>query len=501
MSFDRKKKFVLNTITSVLNQILLLISGFLLPRAMLFVYGSEVNGLVSSISQFLGFISFMQAGVGAVVQAALYKPLADNDWIEVSKIYTSAQKFFRCIAVIFLFYTLLVAALFPFITDTPFNSGYVFLLVIAVSINLFFQYYFGLSNSLLLNADQKGYVSLCYQFIATLLNVIVSMIMIYSEASVLNVKLVGNIVCLIAPLGMYFYVSKNYRINSKMVYTEEPIKNKWSGFGQHISAVVTDNTDVIVLTLFSSLSNVSVYSVYHMIVSALRLFIVSLSNGIQSLFGNMLANNEHQQIKILFDRFEMAFAYLTTFLFSCAMCLSVNFVKVYTRNVTDANYVQPLFEVLISIAFAIFCYRTIYYTLIKAAGQFKETQIPAVIEAVLNILVSIIAVRNLGLVGVAVGTIVAAVFRTVHCAWYISKNIIMRPLFLFWKNMAANSVVYILTYLLTVNIPMRNETYISWLSLALLVSLVNFAILTLVYCLAYRGEFFALLRALVHKFR
>lgn len=72
----RKKKLLYNTITSFANQFITIICGFILPRLLLTTYGSEVNGLVSSITQFLSVISFMQLGVGAVIQSTLYEPLA-----------------------------------------------------------------------------------------------------------------------------------------------------------------------------------------------------------------------------------------------------------------------------------------------------------------------------------------------------------------------------------------------------------------------------------------
>ncbi|CVH76433.1 hypothetical protein BN3662_01570 [Clostridiales bacterium CHKCI006] len=401
---SRKKKFILNTIASLINQLLLIISGFLLPSAMLSAYGSEVNGLVSSISQFLGFISFMQAGVGVVVQAALYKPLSSNNYQKVSQIYVSAQKFFRMIAIIFVAYTVLLAFVYPYFTDTPFTNQYIAFLVFAISINLFAQYYFGLTNSLLLQADQKAYVSLTFQSLSIILNVIVSLVLIYSGFTVLSVKLVSNILCLVSPIGVFLYVRKKYEINRRIKYSEEPIKQKWSGFSQHISAVIVDNTDVIILTLFSSLQNVSVYYVYYIVVNSLRVLLVSLTNGIQSLFGDMLARNEISKLSFIFSKFEIVFSYITTFLYTCTLCLIVNFVKVYTKSVNDVNYDVPVFAALITLAFALFCYRTIYYSLIKAAGHFKETQFGATLEAVLNVSISIIFVTHWGLVGVAIGT-------------------------------------------------------------------------------------------------
>ena len=63
----RRKKLLFNTGTALLSQLVTLISGFILPRLIIGQYGSEVNGLVSSITQFLAFFSMMEMGVGAVV--------------------------------------------------------------------------------------------------------------------------------------------------------------------------------------------------------------------------------------------------------------------------------------------------------------------------------------------------------------------------------------------------------------------------------------------------
>ena len=63
----RKTKLLLNTSTSFIYQLTVIACGFILPKLFLTYYGSEVNGLVSSITQFLGFIALCECGVGAVV--------------------------------------------------------------------------------------------------------------------------------------------------------------------------------------------------------------------------------------------------------------------------------------------------------------------------------------------------------------------------------------------------------------------------------------------------
>lgn len=101
---QRKKRLIYNTISSLMFQIATIVCGFILPRLILKAYGSEVNGLVNSIMQFLAIISFLELGVGVVVEATLYKPLADKDSNKVSMIIASANKFFSKIGFILIFY-------------------------------------------------------------------------------------------------------------------------------------------------------------------------------------------------------------------------------------------------------------------------------------------------------------------------------------------------------------------------------------------------------------
>ena len=68
-----------NSITSLVYQLTLMIGGFILPNLILKRYGSVVNGMINSITQFLGIISFLEMGVGSVVTSTLYKPLYENN--------------------------------------------------------------------------------------------------------------------------------------------------------------------------------------------------------------------------------------------------------------------------------------------------------------------------------------------------------------------------------------------------------------------------------------
>lgn len=399
---ERKKRLALNTSTSLFYQIVMIICGFILPRLILESFGSEVNGLVNSITQFLTIISFLELGVGAVIQSSLYKPLAEKDSDQISRVLVSGQKFFTKLARILLIYVVILMVAYPFIANQKFGFVYTATMIGVISISSFAQYYFGVINSILLTADQKGYVSYITQTITLLMNTAACFILIKIGASIHLVKLVTSMIYVIRPLVLAIYTRKHYNLNWKITYTKEPIKQKWNGVAQHVSAVVLDGTDNIVLTIFSNLKDVSIYSVYSIVTSGVKQLFMSMTNGIQALIGDMWAKQEVEELNVFFSWVEWILHTGTILIFGITSALIIPFIQVYTKGVSDVNYIQPLFAILIVVANAGHCLRLPYNIMILAGGHYQQTQSNYIIAAILNISISVIAVKRFGLVGVAV---------------------------------------------------------------------------------------------------
>ena len=79
--------------------------------------------------------------------------------------------------------------------------------------------------------------------------------------------------------------------------------------------------------------------------------------------------------------------------------------------------------------------------MVSAAGHYKETKAGAIGEDAINLGLSLLLVKPLGLVGVALGTVVAMSFRTLYNVWYLSKNILHRSVWSFVLKLACNLVV------------------------------------------------------------
>lgn len=492
---DRSKKLTLNTVTSLLLQIITVICGFILPRLILCTFGSDVNGLVNSITQFLGVITLLDLGVGAVVQSSLYKPLAENDKDSISKIYVSAHRFFKRLATILVVYVSILVFVYPLIVNKKFSFLFTAALIGAISINTFSQYYFGIVNSLLLSADQKGYIQYTAQIVVLVINTIACAVLIKIGTSIQVVKLTTSIIFLFRPLYLFFYVKNHYDIDKKTMYTEEPIKQKWNGIAQHFASYILGGTDNIVLTLFSTLANVSIYSVYNIVMIGVKNALLSMTNGFQSLMGEMIAKKEKEKLYSFYGYVEWILHTGTTLVFGCTGVLIVSFVKVYTKSIDDANYIQPLFAVLIVIANAGHCLRLPYNILILSAGHYKQTQSNYIIAMILNIVISIATVKFFGLVGVAIGTLVAMAYQTVWMAWYDSKNIINWPFKNFIKQVLIDTLTVLIASLATFKIPMLSVSYGSFFIRAIIV----FSCWLVIVC-AINSIFYAeKMKKLIHK--
>lgn len=489
----RKTKLMLNSASSLLYQLITLACGFILPRFFLKYYGSEVNGLVSSITQFLGFITLAECGVGAVVQSTLYKPLADNDITSISKIVLSSERFFKRIAYILIGYTAVLMIVYPFITIDSFDYLYTLTLIFVIAISTFAQYYIGMTYRLLLTADQLGFIQYTVNAVSLILNTVLCIVLIVNGASVQIVKLTSSLIFIVQPVLIAVIAKRRYKIRRDIQLTEEPIKQKWNGLAQHIAAVVLGNTDTVVLTLLSTLENVSVYAVYHMIVNGVKQIMVSFIDGVQAMLGNMLAKNETEELNKSFDRVEWIVHTAVTLVFVITAVMIVPFVRIYTADITDANYIVPTFAYLITLAHASYCLRLPYNIMVLAAGHYKQTQWSAIIEAVINIAVSVVLVFYFGLIGVAIGTFIAMMYRTVYLANYLRKNIIYRKLRHFIKHVIVDALgaaaLLVLVHAFPKFYSMQDVNYFAWIILAIKVGVTALIVVMTVNILCYGKNF------------
>ena len=486
----RSKRAIKNIIISVLLQIITLICGFIVPKLLISSFGSNVNGLVSSITQFLAYITLLESGMGAVVKSALYKPLSEKNNEKISNILYATERFFKKVAIIFLAYIIVLCIIFPIIVHAEFSSIFTISLIIIIAISIFAEYYFGMTYRLFLKANQEAYVVSYIQIITTVINAIAVVILVKVGVSIQIVKLTSAIIFIMRPIAQNIYVKRKYKLNIKKADRSYKLEQKWNGLSQHIAAVIHDNTDIAVLTIFSNFAEVSVYSVYALIIKGIKNLVDSLMGGMDAAFGDMIAKNEIKTLNESFKSYELFYYTIITIIFICTIVLITPFVSVYTSGISDVNYIRPLFGFLIVISEFIFAIRIPYNTLALSAGHFKQTMKGAWVEAVTNIIISIILVYKFGIVGVAIGTLVAMLIRTSEFIYYSSKKILYRSIWysIKWILIIVANMIIVLTINNLIKPYFVINSYMSWIKYAICIGTIATLIVLVNDIIFHRSE-------------
>lgn len=438
-----------NILCSLSLQFVTILSGFVVPKIILSYFGSEVNGLISSINQFLNYIQLLEGGLSGVILAALYKPLAENDQNKVSSVINATQSFFKKIALIFVFYMIGVAFIYPLFIKTGFNYLYCVSLIIVLGSHLFVQYFFSLSLKLLLNADRKVYVVSLTQIVIVTLNMFAVIIFAKLFSDILLIKIASATIFLIQPLVYGYYVKKYYRIDKSIPSDNDALSQRWAGFGINLAYFIHTNTDVIILTLFSTLTEVSVYAVYLMVVNALKNLVMSISQAITPSLGKSIVSDDKYVANSKFDLYELALYLITTIIFTCGAFMITPFIRIYTSDIHDANYEQYIFGYLLILAEMIYCFRDPYVSVSYVAGHFKQVTKYAMLEVVINLVISLSLVHRLGIIGVAIGTLISMLVRGIAHVFYLKNNILKRSPLIALKRFLVFSLITFISLIIS----------------------------------------------------
>lgn len=486
----RRKNAIINIISSVVLQLITIICGFIVPKLIISNFGSNVNGLVQSITQFLAYITLLESGFGPVVKSVLYKPIANKDKRTIENILKTSEKFFRKIAYIFLIYILILCIVFTIIVNGEFSNIFTISLVLIIAISTFAEYYFGMTYKLYIYAEQKKYVISAIQIGTIILNTLVIIILIHFGANIQIVKLASCFIFVLRPIIQNIYVKKKYKINLKHAKDDYKIEQKWEGLAQHIAYVVHKNTDIVILTLCSRLADVSVYSVYLIVINAIKNITSSFIGGLDATLGDMLAKGEQNKLNKAFKTYEGYYMTLSTIIFSSTMFVIIPFVSLYTKGITDANYIVPNFAIIMVLAEFVWAIRQPYNDLIKVAGHFKETRVGAWIEAISNIVISLILVWKMGFVGVAIGTLFAMTIRAIEFMYHCSKYILNRSIWYSFKRLVVIALeVGALALIVNVLLPKAEVlTYQAWILQAIEITSISAVLVITTNCLLYRDN-------------
>lgn len=429
-SDSRTTKFIKNTVSTGVYQAAVVLTGFLIPRILLTCYGSEVNGLVSSVTQFVSYFNLVEAGLSAAAVYSLYKPLAEKKQQDVSAIVTAARNFYLQAGWIFISLVALLAVVYPLlIRTTALSSVSIGLLVLIIGVNSALEFFTLAKYRALLTADQKTYVISWASFVYQVLNTLIIYLLAKHGLGIVLVRFAAIFALIVRTAILILYVRKDYPY---LDYSAKPNKSalskKWDALYLQILGVIHTGAPTILLTIIcKDLKVVSVYAIFNMVMQGLNSLLSIFIGSLSASFGDVIARNQKSVLQTSYNQFELAYYALITVVYSVAFIMIMPFIRLYTLNVTDTVYNVPLYGFLFTLNGLLYSLKNPQGMLVISAGLYKETKTQVTIQGGIAVVGGIVLGYYYGITGVMIASIASNLYRDVDLLFFIPKFVTDLP--------------------------------------------------------------------------
>lgn len=461
------RKGVKNIVYSILGQAITMILGIVIPRLVIVSYGSEVNGLLTSVSQVIGYLALLEAGVGAAALQALYRPISDDNHDGINAIISATHRYYRRTGIIYFALTVVMSFVYPLVIKAELDYWFMAVIILICGIPNVINYFFQGKLKIFLNAVGDNYILTNLSTITSVGASLAKIGLLLLGVNVIAVQAIYCVISLVQMIFIYAYVKRKYPwINVKVEPDNEALTQKNSTLIHQVCGLVMNGTDVVVISIFCSLASASIYATYNMIYVLIFGILTSITNGIAFIIGDAYCKDQTRFNRIM-EVYEAYFAGVVSAFMCTTYILITPFISLYTTR-ADLNYTDEYLPVLFSVLYIMNSLRYSSSAAIVAAGHFKQTQHHAIIESVINLSVSVVSVIALnfigcGIYGVLLGTIVALIYRNIVSIGYSNKHILQKKNLFSIKNIAVNAVMVAIVIVIGRFIKLDINNYVDWL--------------------------------------
>ncbi len=419
-----KENYFFHLYSSYFLTIVNIIIPILLTPYMVGKLGGEYYGLWVLLNSIIGYFGLSNLGMGTT----LLKEVSQNENTTIINKYISTTLgffFLITIVVSFLFLILIlnIDSLFLISKDmldiTRVTFGIMYLIFII-------NFLFGVFNTLLF---AKGMLHI-QNFIGVaraILTAILIFFVLYKGYSIVEIALINLLMSIVFSAVILFFTIKYIDFSISYKYFDMAILKSMASPSAHyflisIAVIVVFYSDNLIISSFIGLSAVAIYSIGYKLVSVAQSLLFKIVDILLPNIASLYGKGKYAEIlalhnKVLSYSMLLAIPGYTILYFFGTYIIELWVGKEFTisDNILKVFVLFALIHTWVHVS-AIF---------VAAMGIHKETSYMAIIEAVLNIVLSLVLLQYYGLLGIAMGTLFAHVLTN---GWFVSfwfyKNII-----------------------------------------------------------------------------
>lgn len=465
---SRTEQFVKNTLATGLLQIITMISGFIIPKIMLVYFGSEVNGIVTSITQFIAYLTLLEAGLSGATVFSLYKPIAAGDTDAVNRILVAAKNLYYKTGHLFSCMVIFCAAAYPFFIHTgKLNYGELFCLFCILGVNGVLEFYTLAKYRALLTADQKTYVISLASIAQVVLNVAIVAGLSLEGCSIVIVRGAAVLAIFARTYILWRYCRRRYRfLDFSVSPNNEAMKQRWDALYLQILGAIHQGAPILIATFCLSLLDVSVYAIYNLVILGLNSLLGIFMTGLTAGFGDLIAREEKAAFHKAFREFEFLYNITITIIYSTMLFVYLPFIGLYTKG-SDISYLYPIFAFLMTVNGYAYNIKNPFGMLVISAGKYKETRVPTSIQGAIELVGGIVLSLLWGLNGLVIGSILSNLYRDIEFLFFSPKHLTCEPALHTVKLWCVNIAIFCVAAIISFGLPdLSIERFSDWILFA-----------------------------------
>ena len=496
----KTKKTALIFITDIIPLIIISLLGIFKFKLFLQVLGDETLGLYQLFSQIMIYVALVDGGLSSAVLYSLYKPNAENDKKKFNSLLAGAYKSFSLIGIIVFGLAFLVSFVVPFIIkDSSFSYWYIILTFLLFAISNVIGYFFVPYHCLLEVKEKKHIYNLTSQIGQIVLS-IAEIIMLLCHIKFGYILIMHSVVKLIANL-IEVYICKKVFPDIKVNQKEKSYdfkKHINSLIFHKINGLVGSNIDSILISSFLGLKFVAIYSAYSYIITQMKNILGKIESSMTAIVGNSLVKTKEKTYE-LYKEFNSMLFYIAIVICT-PLTLAINgFIDIFyegeilTELLIAISFVSILFTFVIKMDTTLF---------VSAGGLYKETKYCALVDTIVNLVLSLLLIQYIGISGVLIATSIAVII-----AEYILKTIVVHK-YIFNKSskyyFITNikfCILYIIDLLIgyyIINLFTINNIFI-WFIIFTIFTITNSIIILIIFKILKEDKFISRIKLLLKR--
>lgn len=422
---SRTEYSALNTSAAIISQSLTIIMGYITRIVFTHTLSESYVGINGLFTDILNVLALSELGVGIALTYALYKPIAEKDIERQKSLMRLFKWLYRATALVIAVFGLLIVPFLGYLVKDSDDVKHIIPIYLLYLLNSVVSYLL-IYKKALVDAYQRSYIGDLYNAAFLLLQYALQIVVLVTTRNFLLYLLIfllctlGNNACVARKANtLYPFLREKDVKPIPKAEKQGIIKNMKAMLMHKIGNVVVNNTDNLLLTTMAGLVSAGKYSNYYLIIGSIRQVLLRVFQGITASVGNLGATEDRKAVKSVF---EVSF-FIGQWVYGFAgICLFLLLNDVISTSFGENYLFSDILVFVLCVNFFVTGMRQPTLVFRDSLGLFWYDRYKSLVEASLNLVISILLTLRFGVVGVFLGTF----FSTMLTSFWVEPYVLYR---------------------------------------------------------------------------